>query len=97
MILNVCCLIGQGFRKGKIRTHIVSFVNGIPNRINYKSRGTFVFVKNDTLSLNIGVILFFFEVKFMHVFVKHYLGVWENDLTDISWWIWPLIFQGTIK
>ena len=25
------------------------------------------------------------------------LGVWENDFTDISWRIWPLIFQGTIK
>ena len=52
---------------------------------NYTSRGTFVFVKNDTLSLNIGVILFFFEVKFMHAFVKYYLGAWENDFTDISW------------
>ena len=50
--------------------------------------------KKDTLSLN---ILFFFEVKFMHVFVKYYLGVWENDFTDISWRIWSLIFQGTIK
>jgi hypothetical protein len=50
---------------------------------NYTSRGTFVFVKNDTLSLNIGVILFFFEVKFMHIFYKYYLGVWENDFTDI--------------
>ena len=84
MILNLCCLIGHGFRKRKIRTHIVSFVIGIHNRKNYKSRGTFIFVKNDTLSLNIGVILFFFEVKFMHVFVKYCLGVWENDFTDIS-------------
>jgi hypothetical protein len=47
----------------------------------YKSRGTSVFVKNDILSLNIGVILFFFEVKFMNVFVKYCLGVWENDYT----------------
>ena len=44
-----------------------------------------------------GVILFFFEVKFMHVFVKYCLGVWENNFTDTSWRIWPLIFQGTIK
>jgi hypothetical protein len=43
----------------------------LENRKNYKSRGTFVFVKNDTLSHNTGVILFFFEVKFMHVFVKY--------------------------
>ena len=68
----------------KIRTHIVSFVNGMHKRKIYKSRGTSVFVKNDTLSLNI-VILFFFEVKFMHAFVKYYLGAWENDFTDISW------------
>jgi len=97
MILNVCCLIDQGFRKRKIRTHIVSFVNGIHNIKYYKSRETFVFVKNDTLSLNIGVILFFVEVKCRHVFVKYCLVVWENDFTGISWWIWPLIFQGTIK
>jgi hypothetical protein len=51
-------LIGQGFRKRKIRTHIVSFVNGMHKRKIYKSRGTSVFVKNDILSLNIGVILF---------------------------------------
>lgn len=90
LILHVCCLIGQGFRKRKVRTHIVSFVNRIHNRKNYKSRGTIIFVKNDTLSLNIGVILFFFEVKFLHVFVKYCLGVWENDFTDISWWILAL-------
>jgi hypothetical protein len=90
MILNVCSLIGQGFRKRKTRTHIVSFVNGIHNRKTYKSRGTFVFVKNDTLSLNFGVILYFFEVKFMHVFVKYCLCVWENDFTDISWRILTL-------
>jgi hypothetical protein len=60
--LCFACLIGQGFRKRKIITHIVSFVNGIHKRKNYKSRGIFVFVKNDTLSINIGVILFFFEV-----------------------------------
>jgi hypothetical protein len=84
MILNVCCLIGQGFWKRKIRTHIVSFVNEIHHKKkNYTSRGTFVFVKNDTLSLNIGVILFFFKVKFMHIFDKYCLGVWENDFTDI--------------
>ena len=46
--------------------------------------------KNDTLSLNTAVILFFFEVKFMHVFVKYCLGVWENDFTDISWQILAL-------
>ena len=50
---------------------------------NYKSRGTLVFVKNDTLSLNIRVILFFFEVKFMHILDKYCLGVWENDYTDM--------------
>ena len=81
MILNLCCLIGQGFRKRKSKTHIVSFVNGMHKRKIYKSRGTSVFVKNDILSLNIGVILFFFEVKFMNVFVKYCLGVWENDYT----------------
>ena len=90
MTLNLCCLIGHVFRKRKIRTHIVSFIIGIHNRKNFKSRGTFVFVKNDTLSLNIGVILFFFEVKLIHVFDKYSLCVWENDFTDISWQILAL-------
>ena len=77
MILNLCCLIGQGFRKRKIRTHTVSFVNGIPNRINYKSRGAFVFVKNDTLSLNIGV-------KFMHVFVCLGKRLYRHIIADFG-------------
>lgn len=55
---------------------IMNFIDEIHNGKNNRPWGLWAFIlqKNDTLSRSIGVILFFFEVEFMHVFVIYCLG-----------------------
>jgi len=55
---------------------------------------SFFFTKNDTLSRNTGVILYFFEAKFMQFFVKYYLGVSETILQTFYVGFCSFYFKG---